>query len=101
MHDLFKTLNNNDDWETFIETISLDKRIGESHMNVPGHDGKRGFGGACFPKDTLALLKYAEDIGVEMATLKAVINKNNKIRSEYSEMGDREREQNVSFDDKI
>ena len=101
MHDVFKKLNNNDDWETFIETIALDKRIGESHMNVPGHDGKRGFGGACFPKDTLALLKYAEDIGVEMAALKAVINKNNKIRSEYSEMGDREREQNVSFDDKI
>tara|TARA_B100001989_G_scaffold124194_1_gene87734 strand:- start:1085 stop:1945 length:861 start_codon:yes stop_codon:yes gene_type:complete len=101
MHDVFKKLNNNDDWETFIETIALDKRIGESHMNVPGHDGKKGFGGACFPKDTLALLKYAEDIGVEMAALKAVINKNNKIRSEYSEMGDREREQNVSFDDKI
>lgn len=101
MHDVFKKLNNNDDWETFIDTIALDKRIGESHMNVPGHDGKKGFGGACFPKDTLALLKYAEDIGVEMAALKAVINKNNKIRSEYSEMGDREREQNVSFDDKI
>ena len=101
MHDVFKKLNNNDDWETFIKTISLDKRIGESHMNVPGHDGKKGFGGACFPKDTLALLKYAEGIGVEMAALKAVISKNNKIRNEYTDMGDREREQNVSFDDKI
>ena len=41
MHDVFNKLKN-DDWETFIETISLDKRIGESHMNVPGHDGKKG-----------------------------------------------------------
>ena len=29
-------------------------------MNVPGHDGRKGFGGACFPKDSLALVKYAE-----------------------------------------
>ena len=25
-------------------------------MNVPGHDGRKGFGGACFPKDSLALI---------------------------------------------
>ena len=101
MHDVFNKLNNNDDWEIFIRAISLDKRIGKSHMNVPGHDGKRGFGGACFPKDTLALLKYAEDIGIELGILKAVINKNNIIRGQYAELDDREKEQNVSFDDKI
>ena len=101
MHDVFNKLKNNDDWETLIRAISLDKRIGKSHMNVPGHDGKRGFGGACFPKDTLALLKYAEDIGVELGILKAVINKNNIIRGQYAKLDDREKEQNVSFDDKI
>ena len=56
--------------EKFIETVSLDKRIGDSHMNVPGHDGKKGFGGACFPKDISALLKYSEDIGIELNVLK-------------------------------
>tara|TARA_A100001388_G_scaffold198720_1_gene150140 strand:+ start:572 stop:1432 length:861 start_codon:yes stop_codon:yes gene_type:complete len=101
IHDVFNKLKNNDDWETFIETVSLDKRIGKSHMNVPGHDGKRGFGGACFPKDTSALMKYAKDIGVELNVLKAVISKNNIIRSKYTELDDREKEQNVSFDDKI
>jgi len=70
-------------------------------MNVPGHDGKKGFGGACFPKDTIALIKYADSIGVDLKTLKAVVNKNNKIRKEYDDIGSREREQNVSFDDKI
>ena len=70
-------------------------------MDVPGHDGKKGFGGACFPKDTSALLKYAQDIGVDLDVLKIAINKNNKIRSQYTELGVREKEQNVSFDDKI
>ena len=101
IHDVFNKLKNNDDWKTFIETVSLDKRIGESHMDVPGHDGKKGFGGACFPKDTSALLKYAQDIGVDLDVLKIAINKNNKIRSQYTELGAREKEQNVSFDDKI
>ena len=40
--------------------VSLDKRIGNSHMKVPGPDGRRGFGGACFPKDTNAMNYFAE-----------------------------------------
>ena len=101
MHEVFNKLKSNDSWELFIKTLSLDKRIGKSHMDVPGHDGKKGFGGACFPKDTSALLKYAQDIGVDLDVLKIAINKNNKIRSQYTELGAREKEQNVSFDDKI
>jgi len=30
--------------------------INENHMQVPGPDGKRGFGGMCFPKDLAALM---------------------------------------------
>ena len=33
---------------------AVDTRIGTSHTNVPGHDGRRGFGGHCFPKDVAA-----------------------------------------------
>ncbi len=98
---LFSEIESNDDWKTFIQTLAIDKRIGKSHMNVPGHDGKRGFGGACFPKDIAALLKYAEGLGVELDLLKTVISKNNIIRSQYKELDDREKEQNISFDDKI
>ena len=101
LHEVFNKLKSNDSWELFIKTLSLDKRIGESHMSVPGHDGKKGFGGACFPKDTAALLKYAKGIGVELDVLRTVINKNNIIRGQYAELDDREKEQNVSFDDKI
>lgn len=101
LYDLCKKLELEDSWETMIEIISIDKRIGPSHMNVPGHDGKFGFGGACFPKDSIALVKFAENLGVELSILKKSIKTNNRIRSKYRNLDDREKEQNVSFDDKI
>ena len=101
LHQVFGKLNVTDKWESIINIISRDSRIGGSHMDVPGHDGRKGFGGACFPKDSLALVKYAESIGVNMTSLKTTIRTNNKIRSEYKVPDARETEQNVSFDDKI
>lgn len=101
LHSIYESLGVSDSWENIISIISRDSRIGESHMNVPGHDGRKGFGGACFPKDSLALVKYAEQNKIEPNLLKAVIKINNKIRKQYLDLDSREREQNVSFDDKI
>lgn len=70
----------NIDYDVISRIINSDCRIGSSHMQVPGPDGLYGFGGACFPKDTSALLKYAESLNVEMLVLKAAVEKNNKIR---------------------
>ena len=101
LHSVYEKLEVNDSWETVINIISRDKRIGDSHMNVPGHDGKRGFGGACFPKDSLALIKFAKNLNVDLNSLISTVKINNKIRSEYNDIDSRESEQNVSFDDKI
>ena len=101
MFQIYEKLNVNDSWKSLIDIISRDQRIGSSHMDVPGHDGKKGFGGACFPKDTVAFVKYAEQKGSEMMILRSVIKSNNEIRSQYREIGKREEEQNISFDDKI
>lgn len=98
---IFEKLNVSDDWDVIKNIISMDQRIGESHMDVPGHDGRKGFGGACFPKDSLALVKFSESLGVELSCLKTVVKTNNKIRSNYKTLDSRELEQNVSFDDKI
>ena len=38
------------DWETVVEGFVRDGRVGHSHINVPGPDGKFGFGGKLFPK---------------------------------------------------
>ena len=101
LHSVYEKLQVNDSWESVVNTISKDSRIGDSHMNVPGHDGRKGFGGACFPKDSLALVKFAKSLGIDMNALISTVKINNKIRSEYSDLDSRESEQNVSFDDKI
>ena len=101
LHSIYEKLNVKDSWESVINIISRDKRIGSSHMNVPGHDGRKGFGGACFPKDSLALIKFANSQGIDLNSLISTVKINNKIRSKYKEPDSRESEQNVSFDDKI
>jgi UDPglucose 6-dehydrogenase len=68
------------DYNRIAGMIAHDNRIGQSHMRVPGPDGSYGFGGACFPKDTAALLKYAEGLGINLNTLDAAVKKNTLLR---------------------
>ena len=77
-----------------INAIGEDPRIGQSHTRVPGHDGRRGFGGACFPKDTSAFLHFSDH---SFSILDKVIEENNKYRKDY-EKCDREKAQNVSYE---
>ena len=44
-----------------IEGFVADGRVGDSHLNVPGPDGKSGFGGSCFPKDINAFMSFAKE----------------------------------------
>ena len=101
LHSIYEKLDVKDSWDSIISVISKDSRIGSSHMHVPGHDGRKGFGGACFPKDSLALIKFAKNYDVDLNSLISTVKVNNKIRSEYKELDSRESEQNVTFDDKI
>lgn len=45
-----------DGWEDIMQAILADGRIAHSHTQVPGPDGKYGFGGECLPKDLANLL---------------------------------------------
>jgi UDPglucose 6-dehydrogenase len=51
--------------------IGLDSRIGRKFLNAGP-----GYGGSCFPKDTLAISKLARDYRVELRTVEAVIQVN-------------------------
>ncbi|MBK8272402.1 MAG: UDP-glucose/GDP-mannose dehydrogenase family protein [Sphingomonadales bacterium] len=51
--------------------IGLDNRIGSKFL----HAGP-GYGGSCFPKDTLALLKTAEDFDAPVRIVEAVVSVN-------------------------
>lgn len=68
------------DWQIMKQLLSLDTRIGKSHLSVPGPDGQFGFGGSCFPKDTSALLSYARHLGVNLNILKEAVQKNTLFR---------------------
>ena len=70
------------DWEVALDGFVRDGRIGHSHVNVPGHDGKLGFGGSCFPKDVQAIINYGESLGLNMNTLKGVWDTNLEVRPE-------------------
>ncbi len=65
-----------------IGILGEDVRLGNTHWNVPGHDGKFGFGGTCFPKDINALIQYAKLNGQSTPLLDAVWQKNLEVRPE-------------------
>lgn len=76
---LFDYCNNNDvDYDTVKHLIVMDKRIGGSHTDITS---TRGWGGYCFPKDTKALLKAAQDSNVDLSILQAACTYNTKIRN--------------------
>jgi UDPglucose 6-dehydrogenase len=70
----------NIDYDKVIEYASYDERVGSSHWNVPGPDGKRGYGGHCFPKDINAMISIAKNHNVDPKILKAAWEKNLEVR---------------------
>ena len=69
-------------WVEALNGFSSDGRIGDSHLNVPGHDGKLGYGGTCFPKDVSSFLKFAEKLNIKLNSIKGGWITNLEVRSE-------------------
>ena len=69
-------------WEDALRGFVSDGRIGDSHLNVPGHDGKLGYGGTCFPKDVNALLSFSEKHDIKLNSIAGGWATNLKVRSE-------------------
>jgi len=59
------------DVQDLARGIGLDNRIGPKFL----HAGP-GYGGSCFPKDTLALLKTAEEAGIRQRIVSTVVEVN-------------------------
>lgn len=68
------------DWDTSVQGFVSDGRIGHSHIQVPGPDGKLGFGGNCFPKDVKAILEFSKKLGVNLNTIKGAWETNLDVR---------------------
>lgn len=67
-----KKINYND----VIKIAIKDVRLGESHWQVPGPDGKNGFGGSCFPKDIVSLIEQFKIANVNSYVIKAAWQRN-------------------------
>ena len=70
------------DWDKALYGFVSDQRIGDSHLNVPGPDGKLGFGGTCFPKDINAFISFAKKHNINMNVLEAAWKTNLEVRPE-------------------
>ena len=69
-------------WDSVMGGVLSDGRIGISHYQVPGHDGKPGFGGTCFPKDINSLITVMKDHDLDPKILKAAWEVNVDVRPE-------------------
>jgi UDPglucose 6-dehydrogenase len=85
-------------YNMITRAMGADDRIGIKHTRVPGPDKKRGFGGACLPKDTMAFLKFSETRAKKFDLLENVLTINNKYRIMY-ELDEREKVNNITFGD--
>ena len=68
------------DYDKVLEYSLHDERLGTSHWAVKGPDGYCGFGGHCLPKDLNALIKVAQDNGVDPKMMIAARDKNDEVR---------------------
>lgn len=80
----FKRLSDNlgTDWDKALYGFTSDSRIGDSHLHVPGPDGKHGYGGTCFPKDVNAFTRFAREYHAPLNTIEAGWQTNLEVRPE-------------------
>jgi len=69
-------------WEDALNGFASDGRIGDSHLNVPGHDGKVGYGGTCFPKDVNALINFAKKNNINLNSIEGGWKTNLDVRND-------------------
>tara|TARA_R100001463_G_scaffold8717_4_gene26568 strand:- start:4539 stop:5528 length:990 start_codon:yes stop_codon:yes gene_type:complete len=91
---LYDLVNQYDcDYEKIVSAITADDRIDTSHTKVADNNRRRGFGGACFPKDINAFIEFSNN---NLSLLEAVSSINNQYRKDY-DAEDREKANNINF----
>ena len=70
------------DWDQALAGFVADSRVADSHLHVPGPDGRRGFGGTCFPKDICAFRTYVKSLGLSCNVIDGAWETNIEVRPE-------------------
>lgn len=68
------------DWDRVLTALLVGGWINPMHTQVPGPDGKRGFGGACLPKDTANLAACFDEAGIYQTMASASLRRNSYDR---------------------
>ena len=66
-------------YEDVRSLVTRDPRIGVHHTQVPGPDGKTGFGGTCLPKDVAAIIREMFTVGTTPHILTAIKTRNDYV----------------------
>ena len=69
----------NVNYENVRKLACNDDRILHSHSKVPGHDGKLGFGGTCFPKDVNSMIYQMDKALSDYHILYSVKKRNEEV----------------------
>lgn len=67
------------EWNNLADCLKEDRRLGPTHYQVPGPDGKFGWAGSCFPKDIAAVL--AADPENNLTLLRHQLDVNTQLRA--------------------
>lgn len=79
------------DWRQALNGFAADGRVADSHLHVPGPDGKLGYGGTCFPKDVNALVSFAKKLNINLNTISGGWKTNLEVRPEQDWQADKGR----------
>ncbi len=70
------------EWDKALYGFASDGRVGDSHLHVPGPDGRKGYGGTCFPKDVSAFITFAKENNINLNTIEGGWKTNLEVRPE-------------------
>lgn len=68
------------DYNSLKKLFILDDRLGKYGTEVPGSDGKFGYGLSCLPKETKGMMSLQEELGINNNVLKHIIYRNDVFR---------------------
>ena len=80
LRELYDNIDGCNNYDAMVEALALDPRIGYSHTQVPGPDGRFGFGGHCLPKDTSEFVELGKEWHRPLNLLEKARELNEKYR---------------------
>jgi len=71
------------DYHKVLKMMLTNGWINQMHTDVPGPDGKMGYGGMCFPKDTSALYQHLKREQLPHRMIEASVLENHELRDRH------------------